>query len=354
MFTVVQFPEAINYSKSLPDIKINGNNSISLWMNFTKSGNIIQERYDPAGLGTQIVIKIADLIDGLIKPAVLPSYSNVVTVDTGSYDRIEIKLNDGESSPFSEFIEVIKGFAHRTPFDITGFLRDNWLNLMPKNSFVYYHQPLFLTAYPSVNSSVHINAKLLDGTIFTFKHADIVASKIQHININPGMIKGLVGGEYEYLEVFTKNSSNEIVIAPHRFYYRNFYNYNSDVFLYLNRLGGFDTLVMDGQYYENWNTTPELAQIDNIQTDFHTKIEFSVEKNSGLIQSELQRRQHVDFLNSTTRYYLYQGHFMPINLKPTNIETTRGVLNSYSFSFSPQNTKEIYPELKTSPYHINI
>lgn len=354
MFTVVQFPEAINYSKSLPDIKVNGNKSLSLWMNFTKSGNIIQERYDPAGLGAQIVIKIADLIDGLIKLAVLPSYSNVVTVDSGSYDRIEIKLTDGESSPFSEFIEVIKGFAHRTPFDMASFLRDNWLNLMPKNSFVYYHQPLFLSVYPPIACEVFITVKLLDNTTQTFKHADIVASKIQHININPGMIKGIVDADYEYFEVYTKDATNTLVIAPHRFYYNGLYDHNADIFVYANRLGGWDTLVMNGQVNDNWNITPEFAQINDIQSNYYTNKEFSITKNSGLINSELALRQHIDFLNSSYRYYLHQGQLMPINLKQNSIESTRGVLNSYNFTFTPQSTKEIYPEINQSPYLINI
>lgn len=353
MFTVVQFPDPINYSKSLSDIRINGSKTIRLYLYFTKAGNIIQETYEPAGLGVQRVLKIADLIDSIIKPPTLPNYSDIVTIDAGSYDRIEVKISD-EDQTYSEFIEVFKGSAHRAPYDINHFLRYNWLNLFPQNSFVYYHQPLFLTAYPPVNSSVHITAKKRDGTTYTFKHANIVASKIQHVNINPGMIKGLLGSEYEYFEVFTKNFSNEVLIPALRFYYNDVYAFNSDVFVYLNRLGGWDTLVMDGENKENWISTPEIAQIDKYLNNYYTKIEFETEKNSGLIHSELLRRQHIDFLNSPVRYYLYQGHLLPIILKPTNIQTTRGILNSYSFSFSPKSTREIYPELKISPYHINI
>lgn len=353
MFSVVQFPDDLSYSKSLSDIRINGNTTIGLYLYFTKAGNIIQETYDPAGIGTPRIIKIADLIDSIIKPPTLPNYTDIVTVDTGSYDRIEVKLTDVDQT-HAKFIEVIKGFAHRHPYDINHFFRYNWLNLTPKNSFVYYHQPLFLTAYPPVNSSVHITAKKKDGSLYTFKHADIVASKIQHININPGMIKGLVGADFEYFEVYTKNSSNEILIPAMRFYYRGFYDFNSDIFIYHNRLGGWDTLVMNGENKENWISTPEVALFDRLLNNYYNNIEFEIEKNSGLIHSELLRRQHVDFLNSSVRYYLYQGHMLPIILKPTNVQTTRGVLNSYSFSFVPKDSRELYPELKISPYHINI
>src|SRR5690606_11626258 len=138
----------------------------------------------------------------------------------------------------SRTITVVKGYVRTQPFDVQGFLRDNWLNLVPQVSEVTYHQPLYLTAYPFMNVMAMAKARMKDGTDKIVELGTMAANKVQSVDLNPGRMIQLFEGEYIYFDVYTMEGST-IRNGYKRFYFSKHLPYQADTFFYLNRLGGW-------------------------------------------------------------------------------------------------------------------
>lgn len=356
MLQVLQQPDTINYSLNLRDIHITGDNAV--WTTLSVGNHFIEETYDiPQYPGGYVRIELSDLIHEVLRGD-LPDDLNIVSESSHIVRNVTFSYRE-PLGPFTTInFKVIKGMGLRIlpgqSLDLETFLKYNWLSMMPSGSVVYYHQPLYMSAFPHQNCEVWLSAKMLSGPTTSVKLTDLQADKMQYINCNPGMLVGLLGGEYEYVEISTRTGGGDPLIPARRYYYGGFYPFDADVFVYLNHLGGWDTLVMQGRSDEVHKVTPTVARIDDWLHNYHTDHEFMFEKNSGFIRTELERRQHIDFLRSSEIYYLFEGHMIPVIVQDTTAQTTRGVLQGYSFTFRPKDTKRLYRELNQTPYLLNI
>ncbi|VTQ01654.1 hypothetical protein [Sphingobacterium daejeonense] len=352
MLDIVQMPQPINYSQSVPDLKFTTEGTsvqLTLQLNWV---NIVIENYDAPPTGTVMTIKLKELIENFMTYS-LPVFAQDITVHEEGVKNFKFILDDVGSAEMWDF-KVIKGYLRPQPFDLASYLRDFWLNLVPKHSEVYFHQPLYLTALPPADVTVKITAKMVDGSDKTISVGQMVAGKLQSVNLNPGKMVQLLGGKYIYFEAYTVDSSDSIVTGLKRFYFRDHYEFNSDVFFYQNRLGGWDTLVLNGQRINRHQNTASTAVFDEREFEYQNDLRFEIEKDSGFISTEEQYKQYVDFLFSRNKYYLFEGSLIPIVTSENKTDHTKGKLNSYTFIFRPSNTKQVNPEIGSVPTHLII
>ncbi|HIY76407.1 MAG TPA: hypothetical protein H9825_09105 [Candidatus Sphingobacterium stercorigallinarum] len=353
MIAIHQQPQAINYSQNIPDIRLTTDQA-SIRMDVMEGeAVIVEEEYGAPPQGTELVIKLCDLLENFMEFS-MPVYSQAITTHDRAIKEFQIKLTDADEEPLQISFKVLQGFLRFQPTDIQSYHRDYWLNLTPFHSEVYFHQPLYLTAVPPVAVQVKLKATMISGSEQIITLGSMTAGTMQSVNLNPGKLIHLLGAEYYYVEVYTENSRGEMVTGLKRLYYRGDYAYQSDVFFYQNRLGGWDTLVLNGDRINRHKSAAFTALIQDIEYEYHNDLDLEIEKNSGYMATEEDYRQYIDFLFSKRKYFLYQGALIPIVTSENKSDHTRGRLNSYSFIFRTANTKERHPEIGAVPPHLII
>src|SRR5690606_32169276 len=350
MIEIVQAPQTFNFSLSMPDYLISSDQASIDMRIFDDAENvIISEIYHMPPVGQNLMIKLSRLIDIMLAGS---RPEDDISVDDTIVKSFLVQFDDGDDIK-NNTITVIKGFVRRQPFDVNGFLRDNWLNLVPQVSEVTFHQPLYLTAYPFVDVMAMAKARMKDGTDKTVELGAMAANKDQSVDLNPGRMIQVLGGDYEYFDVYTVQGS-VIRNGYKRFYFSDRFVYNADTFLYLNRLGGWDTLVLIGERQDQNAGTISTGLFDEFEKEFNQVPGYSVQKNSGFIRSEEHRRQCIDFLYSTQRYHVHEGALRPIVLSNPELSKVKGDLSSFNFTFRYSDTRVAYPEIGLSPYQLII
>jgi|SRR5690606_32040927 len=351
MITIIQQPAAINFSLSLLRVKLTSTDD-QINAKLSKGADlIVDEVYDLPPNGQALELNYEDLVD-LLLTAHQPDYNSAVSVHEDTVADFTLQLIDSDNTQTIAF-RAIKGFVRRQPFDVEGFLRDNWLNLVPQINTVHYHQPLYLTAYPETNVVAYAKAKMKTGLENTIALGTLEANKLQSVELNPGKMIYRLGGEYEYFDVYTMQGS-VIRNGYKRFYFTDRFEYNADTFFYLNRLGGWDSLVLTGERTSQNSNNISTALIDEYEHEYNQVQKLEFEKNSGWISYEEHRRQCVDFLYSKQRYHLHEGALRRIVLNNSELNHTKGELTSFSFVFRHSDSKIAYPEIGIAPYHLEI
>src|SRR5690606_16651755 len=227
MINIKQQPDTINYSLSLPPIEVELTYP-ELGVTLYKGADlIIDEVYRRPPVGQNLVLKFDKIVDMLLSGD-QPSYNESISIQENIVGSFRLELTyDGDEKNI-EFT-VIKGYVRRQPFDVAGFLRDRWLNLVPQVSYVNYYQPLYLTAYPSANVTVYAKARMKDGSDNTVELGSMEVNKIQSVNLNPGRMIQMLGGEYEYFDVYTMQGSS-IANGYNRFFFTDRFEFNADTF----------------------------------------------------------------------------------------------------------------------------
>src|SRR5690606_32852475 len=346
MIEIVQAPQTFNFSLSLPDFLLLSDQARVEMRVFDDEENvIISEIYDMPPSGQHLVIKLSRLIDIMLTGS-RPEEN--ISVDDSVVKSFNVQFDDGDDIR-NNTITVIKGYVRRQPFDVSGFLRDRWLNLVPQVSYVNYYQPLYLTAYPSANVTVYAKARMKDGSDNTVELGSNEVNKIQTVNLNPGRMIQMLGGEYEYFDVYTMQGSS-IANGYKRFFFTDRFEFNADTFFYLNRLGGWDTLILTGERNNKNTGTVSSTLFDEYEQEFNQEPKLEIEKNSGWIKTEEHRRQCIDYIYSTQRYHLHEGDLRPIVMSNPEMNYVNGELNSFGFTYQYSDQKVACPELRISPY----
>lgn len=351
MITINQQPDIINYSLSLPDVKVRSTHPAIDVKLYKDAVLVVDETYDQPPAGQDLVLKYRDVVD-LLLHGTQPDYNQQISIQDSGIADFMLELTDADDTKTLNF-KVLKGYVRRQPFDVSGFLRDNWLNLVPQVSEVTYHQPFYLTAYPPASVMAVAKARMKDGTDKTVELGSMVANKIQSVNLNPGRMIQALGGEYEYFDVYTVQGSS-IRNGYKRFYFSDRFVYNADTFFYLNRLGGWDTLVLIGERQDQNSAAVSVGIFDELELEFNQVPSYGVQKNSGYIRSEEHRRQCIDFLYSTQRYHLHESALRPIVISNPELNKVKGELSSFNFTFRYSDQKVAYPEIGLTPYHLTI
>lgn len=354
MINITQGPQTRNFSLSLPDISISADTP-HVYIRVTPIGGspLIDERYDVAPNG-KVQIKFAELLD-LMLSSNLPDYNQTITEHPAVSQTFLLEYRTNDTDPWEALdpFEVLKGYLRPQPFDVDGYFTNNWLSLIPQVSEVYYHQPLYLTARPFTNVEVKVKALMADNTEKTIVLGSFVANKVQSVNINPGKLQLLLGGEYQHFDVYSEQGGT-IRNGRKRFYFSKHLPYQADMFLYLNRLGGWDSIVMDGQ--RSTDTRAEIASaiFTDRTLEYNNEASLLLQKNSGYIRSEEHRRQLVDFLQSKQRFHFHEGELHPIVVSNPQFDQAHGTLGSFNFDFMYSDPKLAYPEIGLTNNYLNI
>lgn len=353
MISIIQRPETINYSLSLPEIIFNSDKPFAKLEIKLAGSSILQERYDTAPNFIPTKINLRKLLNHLIINNIPKEHSSV-TLHEDAVKTFQVSLVDEDEIPEVIEFKLLIGFNKFRPTDYSAFFINNWLNLCPDVLEVYFHQPLFFTAYPDRIISIKAKAIKSDGTSKVETLGTFVANKLQSVNVNPGKLQQIFGSEFSSVEIYAVDVYNKLALPSKKLMYKGLYPFLSDIFVYQNRLSGWDTLVLCGEQKRTHNNIPSIAVNDEVEFQYDTLRNQEFEKTTGYMETTSQYNQFIDFLLSSSKFYLYEGRLIEIIATENKLTHTKGSLNSYTFRFQPANKLEFYPEIGTLTSNILI
>lgn len=350
MLTIQSKPDPLNYSISLPPIVVASTQPEVNVKLLDGTTVVIEETYNPFDAVTPLVLKFALLIDELLtieKPG-----PDLVTVHDQGYRTYKVQITDSDGTEEITF-KVIKGFWYRQPVDIEFKTANYWLNIASLPQSVKTHQPVYLTAIPDSAITVKVDCIYEDGTTVTYTHGSLVASKLQTIDVATYLMqqkstKKLVQYTVYGLKGTTLQLAKQVFIVEH-------YNHLiHDFFVWRNRLGGFDSLVMYGEEKSTFKNETSVALMDEYNIEYAGTKTRTVKKNSGYIQSRQHRMLLIDFAFSKQRYHYLDGAMRAITVKDPTVDITKNSVNEVDFEFTYSDTLLAYPYIDQAPNYLQL
>jgi hypothetical protein len=351
MIKILKKPAALNYTKSLPHIEFTSDVA-EVMVNILDDGvELISERYNPFNATTPLVLKYAGLLHGNQNMSI-PGADRVTVQDQGVRN-YTVQISDSESSEELAFV-AIKGFYYRQPLDLEFYTAYNWLNIGILPQSVKTHQPVYLTAYPAEPITVKVDCIYEDGTTGTFEYARLVAGKLQTLDVSPYLVQQLSFDKLAQYTIYGNSSAGILTLRKQVFSVEHFNPLIHDFFVFENRLGGFDSLVMFGELKDTFKNNPSNALFDDHVVEYATNPTRTVLKNTGYIQSLQHRQLLIDFSFSINRYHVLDGALRRINLKESSLDFTNNNLNEFDIEFSYSDSLLAYPQIEQAPNYLKI
>lgn len=198
--------------------------------------------YSPGPANT-IVIDFEDIYADEMKSA-FPSSEDFIQLDYLKAWRIYVTNADGAFPlmPIDFATLNTKGTADEALIYLSG----NFLTCQPAVKTVYDDSPEFLTYYDP-DGDWTIAAEFDDGTRVELVNDSVVGPSCHTIDVSYSRLIELAGQEFIGMgyRVFATDSGGDVV-ATQRYEYRN-RNGMEQYFIFANEMGGYDTLVCDGE-----------------------------------------------------------------------------------------------------------
>lgn len=340
---IEQKPAALNFSGNLIDILISDlTEAVTLELS-DSSGLLLQEKYTP--FAGKVRIRLKDIIHSLLEVEI-PNYNDKVFVQNKGWGNFSVKLTSATISETITFI-VIKGFLQKHPFDVELFVRQNWLTFQPRNKAISFHDPEWLSCFPTESSSIIITGTFENGQQQTVTYANLSANKLQAVRLQFGDISSLFSQDLVSFTVWSQ-VSNQIRQYEQSYTLQPTPYLNSDIFVFENRLGGIDSIRFNGQKKYHHSTDFEAALMDEDTNEFFADPTLTIEKETGFLKSKSERLLALDFFRSKNKYHVLGGRPVRITTKNLQLESTAGELINYSFNFEYSGTENTWPEFGIS------
>lgn len=239
---------------------------------------------------------------------------------------------------------LIPGGIAANMSDMADYLSRNYLTWQPQVIDTTPAQPQFLALVKSdryTKTELHSNLVASNGATFT-KIIDSIASPLIYAQIDTSFTKvwadfctsnNLVPISYDVFgkSYMPNNPTPEMRPFAQRYIIRRA-QHNDTCFGFINTLGGFDSLMMQGQIVlkpegesETFTNNEQEAELLNGYKSFW-------EVSTGSIETNLMAAQYQDFLKSTNRW-IYRNGWQKIIIDEYKVEHTPLELNAYTFKF---------------------
>lgn len=351
MITILNKPEALNYTLSLPPIIFTSTKTQVTVTLMIGLEIVVEEKYNPLNAATPIRLKYDTLIDGL-QDVSLPDQINISKHPKG-ITAYKLTIVDSDDTKQIDFI-CIKGYYYPQPIDLNFYFSTNWLNVGITRQHVRTHQPVYLSAYPQEEVTVKVDCVFDDQTTGTFILGKLVSKELQSIHVSPYIIQQKSIKKLSEYTIYAVNATNLLRLRKQH-YIVEFYNtYTDDFFLFQNRLGGWDSLLMTGQLDDEFKNSPLTALFDDQLKSYGNTQSRTVTKNTGYITNHQQRQLVVGFAFSMKQYHVLEGATRLINLSDAKVGITKNNLNNFDFEFNYSDLKLSYPQIEKAPNYLSI
>lgn len=283
--------------------------------------------------------------DGLIEVDIrdiVHSHLSYILKDIGGvYEQTALSSDftaviDGENSIT---FRVIRSGVDQLADTASNFLTQNFLTWQPTVKPVTYYSPEFLTYYAVVPGTIKLRAYFTDddGKVtsqMVHPVADLAAGIAYTIPLQYSLVAGWLGNRLPaYYDVWVEDASGQRLTYIQRYYAENMRSVQEQWILFENSLGGVDTFRAYGNTVFNGEHTHNIAEIDEIFSEYRVDTERKFQKNTGYLNGD-ERKWLLDFFPSNGKY-LYAGNYLRrIVVTDSNVSyTDRELPSNYTFTF---------------------
>ena len=161
------------------------------------------------------------------------------------------------------------------------------------------------------------------------------AGNIYTMDVSFGTIRGKFDTQPTYYDVWVENTTGQAMTWLQRYMLADFEAGTNDYFIFVNSLGGFDTIRFSGDRKEINKLESVNAIFDDQTLEYDIDRTRSWKKYTGYIADEQLRMWVLDFFNSPQRYHLTDsGALQRIYVSEPKLEDTAGETAGYEFTYA--------------------
>lgn len=325
MSVIIKQPPALTQVGNIEPIEIASSLTVQFQLKLG-SVTLLDETYKPSP-GNRVNVDIRAIVNDNLQVAVPTSdiYHQEGAV------RDFTCIIDGQSLSF----KAIKGGVDQLGESPSSWLLSNWLTWRPQVSYVSHNVPCWLSYYATQSGlSVKVRGYFSDSTNSVATIATLTSGSFTTLNVSLERISGLFPKAPGAYDIWVQDSTGAVKTYVQRFIYERFPSRFS-VFVFVNSLGGIDTLVCKGITTIAGKYTPETAYFGEELMESHLDNEQTIEQNTGLLETAAEREWIPDFFASEHRWVEQKGILKPIVLRESKTKfDNRNILVSANFSYT--------------------
>lgn len=331
----------LNFSGNLPDVLLSAfaNEVVKIQLYYGEA-LVIEELYHPDALN-QIKIRYREIISEELSISV-PAFNESAFHQEKGYGDFKIVASSNLSPNLELGFRVIKGSVSTDLFDADNFVDSNFLTWQPQLKYLQYHDPEWLSYYARYTSLLKVTAYTFPGNIATTKTVAVLpAGKLTTVNLNYGLILSLFStvGIPQYYDVFIERSAQRLSYVQRYIFSQEKIEFN-DLFVFANSLGGIDTIRFTGEAVKTDGYTFDKAVFDDEVLDYNFDHQIAYKKDTGYFRSANEKLWSLDFFASLLKLKNQEGSLVRIYTEDPDLDSTRGELTNYSFTYIISKTAE--------------
>lgn len=351
MISIKSKPEALNYTLSLPRLRYMSTQPKTTVILYRGTEKILEEVYHPFDFKTAIELDFDTLIDGL-QSIELPTTEDITVHNQGA-SSYKITIVDSDMTVPINFV-ALKGFYYLQPLDLDLFFKTTWLNVNSDARLVRSFQPVYLTAFAQQKINVKVKAIFEDDTTEVFSFGTMVAGLVQTVDISPYLVQQQSGKKVIGYSILGTDDQNKLNMQIRHYVIEPIDVYRDDYFVFLNRIGGWESIALTGQKTNTYKNVPSLALMDNRTIRYADEKTRTVKKNTGYITNHADRILTIEMINSEQCYHVLDGAAKLINFKEPIVDLSDGSLNEVDLEFSYSDPHLANPRFENKPNYLTI
>ncbi|KKO90563.1 hypothetical protein AAW12_15915 [Sphingobacterium sp. Ag1] len=351
MITIVSQPQELNYTLSLPTLLYKSDKASTTVTLYRGTVKILEEKYFPFDASTPLELYFDTLIDGL-QTIDYPKTEEIIT-HANAAGTYKIIVADSDGSKAINFT-AMKGFHYSQPMDLNLFFSTAWLNIPTLRRQVRSFQPVHLTAFARQKINIKVKVFFEDNSTQTFSFGTMVSGSVQTVDISPYLVQQRSTKKIVEYSVFGADDTGKLNMRMCNYVIDPMDIYKDDYFVFLNRLGGWESISLTGQKTNSYKSVPSVALFDKRIIKYADDRTRTVKKNTGYITGHTDRILIIEMINSDQCYHILDGAARLINFKEPTVDLTDGTLNEADLEFTYSDPLLANPRIEKQPNYLTI
>lgn len=337
---IIQVPDDLSLSGDLKEFQILSSQDVTFSLVMMVGGEsvvILEESYTPES--GSVKIEIRDVV-GSVLSVTIPTTSGSWWNQQDACRTFRYTISDGINGASSNFV-VIKGGIDgiASGFSDSDFLRGNFLTWQPQEKSVQPGQPEFLTYFFRDIETAFVKAYYKDG------NGDVQFSTAA-LYTNEGALSLIcLDLSWEYVsslfpdkvvlayEAFVSSQSGDRLSYIQRYILEPVSDVN-EKYLFVNTLGGVDTLRCTGILSHLPKTNSDFVALNGSELEVNLELEYSLKQNTGFIPDKQYASWLLDFFLSEKRAHLSSTGLRYIVISDQDQEWKAQSIDGFVFEYS--------------------
>lgn len=326
--TLVQKPDMISMSGNLKELILQNDKPVDVII-YVGGVPVLSETYYP-GNGNLIHVDLTEVVEANLK-FTLPSTDVFAQPELARI--FNYNCDAGAINITGFFTAVRSGKLHLNEA-ASQFLTENFLTWQPNDKAVTYYSPEYLTYFAPQACSIKVKAYFEDGSNGVVTLVSPTEDTCYTLNMQYAVISGKFNGRHPmYYDVWVENASGTRLSYVQRYRASEKQSEDESWYLFLNSLGGLDSLRAYGAIKDTPEYTHNIANIGDTSEEYRVDCQRLHVRNTGYLTPEESRWLQDLFVSRQKYVYTISGLYKIIFTSSDGNSDSSNLPDSYSFTY---------------------